>query len=163
LAKFSELNSNLMDILIRLISSQNLCKLLTYASDNPFAENDINDTSNLLFNKIFPTPKLPDTVESIQDVKSSLLTVVFDDFSLSGNPKFKNVTVSFSIYCHVDIWQMKGTGKLRPYSIMEEIDNLFNNEKVIGLGKMQFKRSRFIAANAKNLGYRIDYDIVSFN
>jgi hypothetical protein len=165
LSKFDELNRNLMDVMSKLVSSQNLCKLLLYTSDNPFVEPDIVDTSSLIFNKIFPIPKLPDTVESVQNVKGSLLTAVFEDIKIgSTNRGFKNSLLCFNIYCHIDLWQMSETGgKLRPFSIMQEIDTLFNDQRVIGLGRMQFVRSRPIAANATNIGYKIDYEICDFN
>ncbi len=159
MAKFAELNDNLMDVLIKLISSQNLCKLLQFPVDNPYLESNIEDTSSLLFDKVFPIPKIP----TVSETQESYLTVIFDNFGLNGNIKFKDALLVFNIYCHIDLWQMTGTGKLRPYAIMEEIDKLLNDQRVIGLGKMQFSRSRFIAANEKYMGYRLEYNVLDFN
>ncbi len=61
-----------MDVLLKLISSQNLCKLLTYSSSDPLNEDDISDTTSLLFNKIFPTPRLPDTAEDVQKAAAKM-------------------------------------------------------------------------------------------
>ncbi|MOA66842.1 hypothetical protein D3C78_1937470 [compost metagenome] len=58
---------------------------------------------------------------------------------------------------------MAGTGMLRPYSIMSEIDNIFNNERVVGIKKVQFDRIKFIYINENYSGYEARYSIVSVN
>jgi hypothetical protein len=140
-----------------MITSQNLCKYLQYTSKDPLSEPDIADTSTLLFNRIFPVPKLPSTEDA-----GSFLTVIFEDIRLGNqNPNFKNSLISFRIICHIDEWRMNGA--LRPYALMNEIDELFNDQNVVGIGKMKFDRSTFLYANAKYMGYRLDYKIYDFN
>lgn len=160
MSKFNELNTNLMSVLFKLLESQDLCKLLYYDTDNPYAETDITDTSTLLFSKIFPIPKIP----TIKTKESSMITVIFDDIRIgTGGTAFKNSMLCINTFCHIDKWQLKGTGKLRIYSIMQEIDNKLNNERVIGIGKMQFNRSRFIGANEQYFGYQTYYSVLDFN
>ena len=164
MARFDELNKNLMDVLDTLITSQNLCKLLSFPIDNPLAQSDIADTSTLLFTKIFPIPKLPETSDNVQTAKGSLLTVVFDEIrKTSGNLAFKDSILCFNVYCHIDLWQMKNTGQLRPYAIMHEIDMLFNQQRIVGIGKTQFIKSRIVASDVSNLGYKLEYNVTDFN
>jgi hypothetical protein len=157
LAKFDELNNNLMDVLIKLISSQNLCKLLTYTTSDPLSGADITDTSTLLFDKIYPIPKIPDVL----DAEGSFVTIVFDEMRLSNNIGFKDSVLCFYVFCHINLWRTDGA--LRPYSIMHEIDILFNNQRAIGLGKLQFLRSKAYPVNAKYFAYKLDYSVVDFN
>lgn len=157
MARFDELNKNLMDVLDTLITSQNLCKLLTYPTPNPLSGADIVDTSTLLFDKIYPIPKIPD----IKTTDGSFITVVFEEMRQSKNIGFKDSVLCFYIFCHIDIWRTNSS--LRPYSIMHEIDLLFNNQRVIGLGKLQFAKSRAYPINEKFFGYKLDYSVVDFN
>ncbi|NEW08218.1 hypothetical protein GK047_19645 [Paenibacillus sp. SYP-B3998] len=91
----------------------------------------------------------------------TLLTVIFNKSQLSrSNAGYRETTLSFNILCHIDNWQLDRG--IRPYSILGEIDKLFNNEKVIGIGKVQFDRARFMTANEKYAGYRLDYTVINF-
>jgi hypothetical protein len=157
LARFQELNNNLMAVLIKLIESQDLCKLLYYTQTNPLDQPDISDTSTLLFDKIFPIPKIPDN----QQTEGNLLTVIFDDIRLDNNIGFKDSIVSFNIICHINQWRIDGS--IRPYAIMNKIDEILNNQRVVGLGKMIFSRSRFGTINDMFMGYRLDYKVIDFN
>ncbi len=160
MARFEELDENINKVMMKLIESQNLCKLLYYDTghdEDPLSKPDIQDMSSLLFDRIYPLPKIP----NIEESTSSLLTVFFDEIRLSENINFKGTILSFTILCHIDLWRMPG--KLRPYSIKHEIDKIFNEQRVIGIGKMQFERSRFTWANEKYSGYRLDYRIYDFN
>jgi len=147
-----------MKIIWKLLSSQDLCKLIYYSSDNPLGEVDISDTRSLLFNEIYPIPKIPDS----ESKASSLLTLVFDDMRLT-NVAIKNSIISINVMCHIDLWRLSGQSALRPFLIMNQIDEMLNNERVVGLGKMVFDKSRFIFIDKFYSGYRMDYKIVDFN
>lgn len=132
MAKFEQVNTYINDTMLLLINNQNLCKLLEYSVDDPFQELDIAETDTLLYNKIYPFPKVPKT----ETEKSSTLCVFFDDFRLgSDNRGTKEGTIIFNVIVHNDLWRMTGTGMLRPYAILSEIDNIFNNERVMGIKK----------------------------
>lgn len=135
-----------------LISSQNLCKYLYYNEDDPLSQPTIDDISILLFNNLYITPVVP----TITDVAKSLITIVLDDFRLE-NIVLKNSKIVFNVLIHLDLWTMSGTGKLRPYSIMSEIDKLFNNQNLLGIGNLEFVNAKWIAANEKWHGYQISY------
>lgn len=64
MARFLQLNKNIEDVLLSTIENQALCKLLYYPQDDPFNEPIIEDTSVLLFNRIYPFPYVPDVQET---------------------------------------------------------------------------------------------------
>lgn len=147
-----------MDILAKLMGSQKLCKLLYYNSNHPLSEPDIEDTSQLLFKNIYPIPHLPGTSTEME----SFLTVRFDDIRLgTKNSGFKNIVLCMNVLCHKDKWWMDGA--LRPYAILNKIDEIFNNQKVVGIGKVQFDQGRFFIANHDYFGYRVKYIIKDFS
>jgi len=143
-----------------ILGSQNLCKLLYYNDSDPFSQPDLSDTSVLLFSSIFPTPIIP----QITDEAKSLITIVLDDFLLArNNTAFKTSKIVFNILCHIDLWVLPGTGKLRIYSILNEIDKLFNEQRIITIGKLEFVSGRWISSNEKWQGYQVAYKVIDFN
>ncbi|MCR8641543.1 hypothetical protein NV379_02635 [Paenibacillus sp. N1-5-1-14] len=159
MAKFEDLNSNLIEVIMKLTESQDLCKLLYYQDDKPLRKPDIDNTYKTLFMKnIFPIPKIP----SASTEKESYLTILLDEIRIgTKNIGFKNTVLCFNVMCHVDKWMMDGS--LRPYAIMSEIDKLFNNQKVVGIGKVQFEKCKLIAVNEKYYGYRMEYLVCDFS
>lgn len=157
MSRFKELNDNLMKILETLLSSQDLCKLLYYTNDNPLEQPDIQDTTSLLFNKIYPYPFTP----NVQDEATSIINVVLTNFRLNQNRSFKDGEICFNILCHINLWKI--SGGLRPYSILKEIDELFNGERIVGIGKLEYKNNGLLWANEKYCGYSLVYRINSIN
>jgi len=73
--------------------------------------------------------------------KMSYVTAVFSNFVVNQfNPEFKLSTIIFDIACPYEEWQLNDRS-LRPYLIMEEIDNMFNEAKMAGIGTLQFYRA----------------------
>ena len=123
--KFEELNDNINAILTTTFSSQNLCKYIYHNTSSPLSEPDISNTANtLLFKNLFPYPIIPLS----QDSAKTLVTIILDDFSLGrNNSSFKTSKIMFNILCHMDLWKIDGS-KLRPLSILSEIDTLFHSK-----------------------------------
>lgn len=160
MANFELINQNINNVLMALISNQRLCKLLHYPVDDPFIEPDIDDTASLLFDRIYPLLKLPD----VQTIAGSFINVYFDKYKISSsNSGVKEGVLLFNVIVHNDKWRMTGTGLLRPYSILHEIDELFNNQRVVGIKKAQFDRVSALAINQSYGGYQVSYQIVSGN
>jgi hypothetical protein len=159
MSKFSELNDNIKIIMETVLGSQDLCKLLYYTSTNPLAEANLSDTSVLLLSSIFPTPITP----GVEDEPKNIITIVLDDFALGrDNNAFKTSKIVFNVLCHLDLWLLDDT-KIRPYSILNEIDTLFNQQRIATIGKLEFVSSRWIVANNKYHGYQCFYKVCDFN
>lgn len=157
ISHFKELQCQLDTTITRLSESQPLCKLLTIYQDgiDPVSEPDI-DTSSLFLKNIFPFPRVPD----IQENEVALLNFWFDNFKRGiENPSFKNYNLTIEAICHNNLWAIKGTGIIRPYAIMHEVDKLFNKQRGIGIGKTSMINDKMIIVNNKFSGYRITYEI----
>lgn len=163
MAKFAELNQYINDILLKLIQNQDLCKYIHYESNeiepsDPIIKPDLDLTQrkSLMYTRIFPFPKIPTEVDA-----GTYVTVLFDNIEKGGSIFFKDSVITFNIICHIN--QHRLLGKLRTYAIMNEIDEMFNNKSVVGIGKTQFLRSRFIVANNTFSGYSLQYRVTDFS
>lgn len=158
--RFSVMGTNAFKMADRLMSNQRLCRLLKYPCREPFAENlsDVNG-EDLIHKQILIVPKLFDGSTE----KMSYIVTVFDDFSiLASNNEFKVSTVRFDIACPYDEWVLNDTS-LRPYLIMQEIDNMFNQSKMQGIGNLNFWRADALTLSPWLGGYSMRYKINEFN
>lgn len=145
------LNDKLNKILELLISSENLCKLLYYNCTNPLEQAAISNPSQLIYrenyqsyNKIFPLPKYPNAETNA----GSLLYVVFSDAqTYKRNTGFKEINLRIDVASHLDIWCIDSG--LRVFSIMNEVDKIFNDERISDL--------------SYNKVYSNDYMLVGFS
>ena len=93
----------------------------------------------------------------------SYVTAVFSNFVVNQfNPEFKLSTIIFDIACPYEEWQLNDRS-LRPYLIMEEIDNMFNEAKMAGIGTLQFYRADQLTLSPWIGGYSMTYKINEFN
>ena len=93
----------------------------------------------------------------------SYITAIFDDFVVNQiNPDFKVSTIRFDIACPYDEWILDEQS-LRPYLIMEEIDKMFNQGKLAGIGNLQFYRADNLTLSPWIGGYSMKYKINEFN
>lgn len=157
---FNELNTNINTILTTLLSSQNLCKYLYYNAD-PLSQPDLADTSILLMENIFPKPVVP----LLTDTAKSQISIILDDFNLTtDNTAIRTSKVNFYVYCHLDLWVVPETLIVRPYSILYEIDRLFNQKRIITIGKLDFLSCKWIPAiNGRQGFYKLSYKCYDFN
>lgn len=124
-----------MGIIVNMImKNNNLQKLLHYTTRDCLSKPSLTEDQKLeLFGKnIKIVPKLY--------VDGSVLTYIivsFDNFTQSGNPEFRDNVIEFDIICHFDQWQLKDF-ELRPYRIAAELDAMFNEQHLTGIGKLEF-------------------------
>ena len=88
------------------------------------------------------------------------IIVSFDNFTPNmTNPEFRDNIISFDIICHFDQWQMKDF-QLRPYKIAAEIDTLFNNRHLSGIGELQFLGANQLLINDEFAGLTLIYSAI---
>ena len=75
------------------------------------------------------------------------------------NPHFRDNTIQFDIVCDFDQWYI-ADGQLRPYRIAAEIDSMFNDKKLSGLGKLDFVGASQIILNDEFGGICLLYQAV---
>lgn len=158
--RFAVMGSNLFKILDRLITSQKLCRLLKYQDQNPLDKNQHEDVNGLelLHKQILIIPKFPE-----DGIESSFVLTVFDNFTINpNNPDFKLTRIRFDIVCPYTEW-IVNESSLRPYLIMEEIDSMFNQAKLSGIGTLQFTHSTPLVLSPQLAGYSMYYQINEFN
>lgn len=159
--RFAVMGDNTFNIANKLISNQNLCRLLKYQVRDPLDKDKYPDVDGIeLLNKqIMIVPKIFD--DSTE--KTSYIVAIFSNFVTNTlNPDFKLSSVRFDIACPYDEWVLDGKS-LRPYLMMQEIDNMFNGAQMAGIGTLQFVRAESIVLTPQIGGYSMLYQINEFN
>ena len=160
--RFAVMGQNLFKILNRLSHNQKICRLLKYQNNNPLyfhkeKQPDIEGTT-LLNKQLLYVPKYPE-----EGVECSYVMAVFNNFIINpSNPDFKLTTIRFEVVCPYTEWIIE-ENNLRPYLIMQEIDDMFNQAKLNGLGNLQFVRAEPLTLSPQMGGYSMVYQINEFN
>lgn len=159
--RFAVMGTNAFNIANKLMSNQRLCRLLKYQVRDPFNEEKYPnvDGVTLLNKQIMIMPKIFD--DSTE--KTSYVVAMFSNFVTNAlNPDFKISTVRFDVACPYDEWVLDERS-LRPYLMMQEIDDMFNQAKMAGIGTLQFVRAESIVLTPQIGGYSMLYQINEFN
>jgi hypothetical protein len=156
MANSLNLNKNINDIVNKIYTNQDLCKLLFYDVENPLSEADILDTTilytDLTNQRIIPKPFTVDTT----DIFKSTLHVVLNNFKNGDDQYFTKASIDFVVMCNVNLWDIvDGSGqiKMRPWMILEELNETFNRERTVGIGTNTFDYGRIIRPNEYFAGY----------
>ena len=165
--RFATMGDNAFLIANKLMKNQRLCRLLKYQSKDPFlmvdpitnkAQPDV-DGEDLIHKQILVVPKIFD--DSTE--KMSYVVMVFHNFVINAlNSEFKLATIRFDIACPYDEWILNDQS-LRPYLIMEEIDKMFNKQKLMGIGNLKFSRADNLTLSPWIGGYSMRYQVDDFN
>ena len=158
--RFAVMGDQLFNILNKLINNQRLCRLLKYQNTQPFSDNlePVNGLE-LLNKQLIIVPKIPEN----DDKECSFIIVVFDKYIVNpNNDDFKLCTLRFEIVCPYEEWLLD-ENNLRPYLLMQEIDEMFNQKRIEGLGKLQFSHSVPLTLSPQMGGYTMYYNINEFN
>ena len=159
--RFAVMGTNTFNIANKLMQNQRLCRLLKYQVRDPFDEEKYEDVDgvSLLNKQIMIVPKIFD--DSTE--KTSYVVAIFSNFVTNSlNPDFKLSTVRFDVACPYDEWVLNEKS-LRPYLIMQEIDDMFNGAQMAGIGTLQFVRAESIVLTPQIGGYSMLYQINEFN
>lgn len=159
--RFAVMGENAFNMANKIMQNQNICRLLKYQVKDPFDTDKYQDVDGvLLLNKqIMITPKIWDE----DTEKTSYIVALFDTFTNNLiNPDFKIDTLSFDIACPYDEWILNGHS-LRPYLLMQEIDQMFNGAQMAGIGTLQFVRADRNVFTSQIGGYTMKYSINEFN
>lgn len=152
-------------------SAQKICKLLYYTEKDPLSQPDtdrvnsnkpapdfttLGDVREHIINKrVLLVPRVP-----AEEERGSFIIVIIDDFTLSPNKVFKPNRIMFDVLVHHDDWLLGNS--LRPFLIMQQIDNIFNDKK-ISIGNLEFDTCRSITLSPMFLGYNLVYKNVEIN
>lgn len=153
-SSFLSIEKDLDIIVSAMLKNERLKKLLYYTVPTALDEPSLDQKQSveLIKNNIKIIPKLY--------VDSSVLNYVivsFDNFvPNASNPEFRDNIISFDIVCHFDQWNL-GDFKLRPYKIAAEIDTLFNDKHLTGIGTLQFLGANQLVLTDEFAGVSLTY------
>ena len=155
------MGTNTFNVANKLMSNQKLCRLLKYQVRDPFDPVKYPDVDgvDLLNKQIMIVPKIFD--DSTE--KTSYVVAMFSGFTTNMlNPDYKLSTVRFDVACPYDEWVLNDKS-LRPYLLMQEIDDMFNQAQMAGIGTLQFVRADSLVLTPQIGGYSMLYQINEFN
>ena len=125
-----------MNIIIdRIMKNDRLKKMLYYTTRDCLDRPRVTDDQALeMFGKnIKIVPKL-----YVDGSVLNYIIISFDNFVENReNPEFRDNIIEFDIICHFDQWHMKDFA-LRPYKIAAELDTMFDEQRLTGIGKLEF-------------------------
>lgn len=129
----SEIGENAQKIVKRLMSNQDLVKLLYYTDKDPLSHDDF--TPEELKTKIYQ--KLIKIIPRIgpKEGAESIITINIVGGNQNENNEFKNIGINVEILVPLTQWFIKDDN-LRPFKIMGEVQKSLNGKTINGLGKM---------------------------
>ena len=140
-----------------LMKNDNLKKMLYYTTKDCLNKPKLTEDETLeLFGKnIKLVPKL-----QVDNEVLNYIIISFDNFIPNAtNPEFRDNLIEFDIICHFDQWQLKDF-QLRPYRIAAEIDSMFNNKHLTGIGELQFLGANQIMLTDEYAGVCLMYSAI---
>lgn len=129
----SEIGENAQKIVKRLMSNQDLVKLLYYTDKDPLSHDDF--TQEELKTKIYQ--KLIKIIPRIgpKEGAESIITINIVGGNQNENNEFKNIGINVEVLVPLTQWFIKDDN-LRPFKIMGEVQKSLNGKTINGLGKM---------------------------
>ena len=90
-----------------------------------------------------------------EEVKS-YIRISYDHFVPSRNEHFRDCIVEIDIICHPEYWDL-GEYRMRPLKIAGYIDGILNNNKLSGIGTLNFAGCNEIILDENLAGYCLMY------
>ena len=117
-----------------MLKNNRLKKLLYHTTKDCLKKPKLTEdqTVELIGKNIKMVPKLP-----VDGSVLNYIIITFDNFTRTENPEFRDNIIEFDIICHFDQWQLQDF-QLRPYMIAAEIDTMFNEKHLTGIGTLNF-------------------------
>lgn len=130
----AELGPNLRKIMMRLLSNQDLLKLLYYTDKDPLGHDDFTteEINKYFFEELIKiVPRMPAT----EDARSRIGMRVAEGYGNPVNGEFTTISLKLEIFVPLTQWIIKSE-QLRPFAIMGQIQRSLNNKKIDNFGKM---------------------------
>ena len=134
-SSFLSMEKDLHLITNMFLKNPRLKKLLYYTTPDCLNKPAISEDQSVeMFGKnIKIVPKL-----YVDNSVLNYIIISFDNFTPNmTNSEFRDNIIEFDIICHFDQWTMKDF-QLRPYKIAAEIDSMFNEKHLTGIGTLKF-------------------------
>jgi len=151
-----------MDVLGRVLESETLTKLLHYDKPDALFLPKVEDTSSLLYDRVYPYRFVPKPIEEM----GTYLTLGVNGFRRHEEgykiyDDYQSGEIYFYMFTHVDL--MRTDSGVRQDLMLGEIDNLFDGAKGFGMGELKLRYvNELWMHNNKFGGYSIAFTITDF-
>lgn len=157
-SSFISIEKDMGTIIDMMLKDNRLKKMLYYTTRDCLSKPNLDDdqTAELITEHyIRMTPKLYIDKEVL-----NYIVISFDNFMPNAtNPYYRDNLIYFDIVCHIDQWEL-GDYQLRPYKIAAEIDTLFNQKHLSGIGLLEFVGSSRMPVSDEFAGITLIYSAV---
>lgn len=156
-SSFLSVQKDTQTIIQAFMKNNRFQKLLYYTNSSPLGQPDLNQSqkAELMKTNIRFIPKL-----FIDENVENYVVVIFDNFSPNfNNPEFRDNVIIFDIVCHIDQWQLDEY-KLRPFLIAAEIDTMFNNKHLSGIGTLEFRAAEIHPMSDELIAFSVAYQAI---
>ena len=153
-SSFLSLEKDASIIVDMILKNESLKKMIYHTSSDCLKKEkvDMDKTLQMFGKNIKFTPKL-----YIDKSVLNYINIRFMNFTENvTNPYFRDNIIEFDIICHYDQWHMKDF-QLRPYRIAAELDSMFNNRHLTGIGTLEFLYCNQIIVNDEYGGVCLQY------
>lgn len=156
-SSFLSVEKDMGIIINKLLQSDRLKRLLYYDTPDALTKPNLTSeqTSNLIGKNIKNVPKL--YIDS--NVLQYIIIGFNNFFPNSTNPEFRDNIIQFDVVCHFDQWNLNDF-QLRPYKIAAEIDSLLDNQRLTGIGKINFIGAKQILLTDEFAGLSLVYQAI---
>lgn len=153
-SSFLVLEKDFARIVDKMLQNPRLLKLLYYREADALKRPNLTTEQKmkLIDREIRIVPYL----NIMKECPISIVIVANNFFPNQTNPQFRDYTINFHILCHPDHWNL-GNFQLRPYKIAGELDAMFNNQKMTGIGELQFRGAANLVMNGQWEGLTLTY------
>lgn len=137
-----------------MLKNRRLKAMLYYTTPDCLNKPEISedDTYAMFGKNIKMVPKL-----TVDGSVLNYVIISFDNFAPNDtNPEFRDNIIEFDIICHFDQWTLKDF-QLRPYRIAAEIDGMFNEKHLTGIGTLKFLGANQIILTEEYAGICLMY------
>ena len=159
--RFEVMGEDIFKIVDKIQTNQKLLKLLKFTDSDPLNHEDLSqdEIDKMLHKNLLIVPKLPDEDQD----KNCYIVVILDKYMVDPvNPDFKSVIIRFDVICPLDRWVINSS-TLRPYLILNELDKMFNEQKLAGIGNLSFINADRLVVSPYLGGYTVNYGHFEFN
>ena len=155
-SSFMSVDKDLSLITSWMLKNKNLCKMLYYTDRNALDRPNLTEEQkySLMNKQIKIVPKI-----YVDNSVLAYIIISMDNFTPSENPQFRDNIITFDIICHFDQWHLQDF-QLRPYRIAAELDSMFNNEHLTGIGELHFMGASQIILSDEFAGLTLMYQAV---
>lgn len=157
MSRFESLSQDKITIMMKLLESQELCKVLIYNDTNFLDQPDIANPPILIYDRIYPHRFVPDTSLTMK----SYITLSFGNYKAVNNA-YKSGLMYISCFTHQSLFKTD-YGVLRPDYMLHLIDKQVNGLRDVGIGGVQFHKMDELYVNEMYSGNVVVYKLYDFN